>query len=847
MVEGERPAGAVGALLRHYRLRAGLSQEALAERAGLSPAAIGALEQGLRRRPHPQTVNGLANALQLAPGEREALVDAATRPPRADGRTAAGPMPAVRPLPIPLTALIGREAEVREGMALLRQGDPPVRLLTLTGPGGVGKTRLALAVAAAMIDVYPDGVSFVDLAPLRDDRLVPATVARVLALDEVGGASARELLLSQLRERQLLLVLDNLEHLPGAVPWLAELLEGCPRLAVLTTSRAALRLRAERRLPVGPLATPAANVDPSLDEVAASPAVQLFVDRARAAAPEFVLESENAQAVAGICRRLDGIPLALELAAAWVRVLSAAALLGRLERRLPLLSDGPADLPERQRTLRATLGWSHELLAPAERVLLRRLAAFVGGWTLEAAEAVCADDTPAGSGQALPNDDVLERLQALVDSSLVQPSVGAENEPRFRMLETIREYGVERLVDSGELQRVRTRHRDWFVAWAELALPELTGPEQLAWFARLEDELENFRAAREWCQQGPDGAEAGLRLAGALGRYWQVRDPRSEGRLWLAQALADGPSEPSAARARALTWCGQLDYLHGEAEAGRTRLEQAVTVARPVGDGSLLCLTLRHLALYSADPDTSPSLLEEAAAVARAAGDQRELALALGYLGTVREQQGDQAAAEGLYSEAIVAGRASGDVVALSDALLRKGGLDIPRGQFDLAQSLLEEALELSQALGYRNYTTLINRQLAQLALARGDLSEASARVRSSLEMARASSNGADGLRPLQLAARLAVASGDHLRAVRLYAAVAGWLDRHAVQTDTLWARWALPGDDEARTAAQAALGESAFAMAWDEGRLLSLDDALDDALAATGPEHESSLPARRV
>jgi tetratricopeptide (TPR) repeat protein len=384
------------------------------------------------------------------------------------------------------------------------------------------------------------------------------------------------------------------------------------------------------------------------------------------------------------------------------------------------------------------------------------------------------------------------------------------------------------------------------VAVAERALPELTGPDQLAWHARLEDELENLRAARDWCRRDPGGAEPGLRLAAALGRYWQVRAPRSEGRLWLAQALADGTPEPTAARARALTWCGQLDYLHGEADAGRARLEEAVRVARRVGDGSLLCLTLRHLALYAADPATAPTLLTEAIDVARVAGDRRELALALSYLGTVREQQGDRVAAAGLYGEAIVAGRASGDGVALSDALHRHGGLDILRGRFDAAQSALEEALELSQALAYRNFVTLINRQLAQLALERGDLGAARARVRSSLEMARESSNGAEGLRPLQLAARLAVASGGDRHAARLLGAVAGWLGRHAVQPDTtLWARWSLRGDDDTLVAARANLGEQAFEAAWAEGLRLSLDDALDDALAAEGRAPDPVMSGR--
>ncbi|HEV8637512.1 MAG TPA: helix-turn-helix domain-containing protein, partial [Chloroflexota bacterium] len=412
----EEPAP-LGDQLRRLRVRAGLTQEVLAERAGLGVATIGALEEGRRRRPYPSTVAALAAALGLAPADRAALLelasgpsarpDAPGPPPTAHGTTR--PAARVR-LPVPPTALIGRETEVAAASAMLDPARSAVRLLTLVGPGGVGKTRLGLAVAGALAEAYPDGVVFVDLAPLRDHRLVAPTIARALEVAGSGGRSARELLLEHLQARELLLVLDNFEHVLGAAPLLAELLEGCARLALLVTSRTVLRVRSEQRFGVAPLAAPAEEL-PSVQAAAASPAVRLFVERARAVAPAFALDAGNAHAVAAVCRRLDGIPLAIELAAARAGLLEPAALLRRLERRLPLLTGGAADLPERQQTLRRTLDWSHDLLGPAEQILLRRLAVFAGGWTLDAAEAVCG-------GADLAADDVLERLGVLVDNTL---------------------------------------------------------------------------------------------------------------------------------------------------------------------------------------------------------------------------------------------------------------------------------------------------------------------------------------------------------------------------------------------------------------------------------------------
>ena len=471
-----------GDLLRRYRDSLNLTQEDLAARTGLTPQAIGLLERGERRRPHKYTVGKLAEGLELTGSERARFESAA----RSSSARHATVSPSRHDLPIPPTPLIGRDEEVTTVARFLHRAE--VRLLTLVGPGGVGKTRLAVAVAERSCDAFADGVVFVPLAPLRDPALVPSVLAETLGIKEVAGQALQETLTRYLQDRQVLLVLDNFEHLPTAAPVVGKLVGRCPLLTVLLTSRAPLHLSGERQFPVLPLLLPDAAPQPSADGLHQLPAVELFRQRAQAAMPTFELTGTNAATVAQICRRLDGLPLAIELAAARVKLFSPQALLARLDRGLQLLTGGARDLPERQQTLRDTVAWSFDLLDPGEQTLFRRLAVFAGGCTLEAVEDVCSSKEEVEQVAS----SVLETLASLVDNSLLvsrlQSSAGQEEdeEPHFTMLETIREYALERLTSSGELGEVQWKHAQYYLTLAEAAQPQASGPwDEVDWWSRF--------------------------------------------------------------------------------------------------------------------------------------------------------------------------------------------------------------------------------------------------------------------------------------------------------------------------------------------------------------------------
>jgi predicted ATPase/DNA-binding CsgD family transcriptional regulator len=673
--------------------------------------------------------------------------------------------------PAPPTPLIGRDREVAAACHSVLRGD--ARLVTMTGPPGVGKTRLAIAVAAGVAAAFPGGAWFVPLAPIPDAASVAGALANTLSVVEADDRPLPEQLAHVLGPQRLLLVLDNFEHVAGAAALLSELLARCPRLAALVTSRTALRVRGERLFPVPPLAfpvlpaaDPAYSGRPPADvaAVADHAAVALFFQRARDVRPELPVTPDGVAAAAAICRRLDGLPLAIELAAARCRVLSPQDVLARLERRLPLLAGSAPEVPARQRTLRGAIRWSDDLLDPAEQGVFRRLGVFVGGCPLAAAEAVC----DGGAGGPL---DTLERLDTLVGSSLVRPEPGAAGESRFVLLETIREYALERLEAAGETDRTRRRHAAYYAGLGAAAEPALRGPHQAAWLDRLELELHNVRAALGWALAGGE-VELGLWLAGRLWRFWLVRGHLREGSDWLGELLAradaaraDGP--PPTARALAHFGLGVLSCYLGNTVTARGSLHRSLAISRRVGDAVGEARALSYLAVAAFHVDdfgTALSTAAEGVAVARRAGDAAQLGRSLGVLGSATFRRGDHAAARPLLEEALPLLRDAGDTMVMSTAISDLGHVARGLGDEALARARFEEALALRRALGDRVQIGYSLANLASLAWAQGD----DAPARALLEESRAVVRRVG--RPMGLATLLDLATalclrGDHATA----------------------------------------------------------------------------------
>ena len=791
-------APAFGALLRRYRLAADLSQEALAERAGLSLRGVSDLERGARRVPQRATVRLLAGALGLRPEAAAALEGAVVRrlgpgqaaagsPPAQGPASAGGAAPSVpQNLPVHLTGFIGREREVAAVVARLR--DPGVRLLTLTGPGGVGKTRLALQVAGAVAGRFEAGVCYLPLAALREPELVLPQVAQALGVRPVARRPLLETLADALRDRARLLVLDNFEHLLPAAHHVAALLDGCPRLRVLVTSRAVLRLYGEHAVAVPPLAVPGARPPLPLERLAACAAVQLFVARARAARADFRLTAANAAAVADLCRRLDGLPLALELAAARLRHLTPQALAtGLRARRLPLLTGGGANLPARQQTLRATLAWSHDLLAGPDQALFARLSVFAGGWSLEAAEAVAgagpapglADDGRPGER---PTAAVFEALARLVDQSLVLADGDADGQTRYRYLETVGEYAGQRLGERGQAEACRDRHLAYFVALATAAEPELQGPAQGAWLERLERDHDNCRAALRWVLDRPTAAavEQGLRLAGALGRLWLARGLGREARSWLDALLAlPGPRAPTAARAKALGLATVVAYWFGDVAAQDRWLDACATVAREAEDPRAAAVALRALgdmARRRGRPAEAAARLTRSLALFRQVDDHQEIARTLWAVGMQAHEAGDYAAARRDFEESLALYRRLGDRNRAAGLLHQLGHTLRAAGGAAASRPFHEEALAIWREQGYENGVAGALNALGEVALATGDAARAGRLFAEALARVRADVRRADEARILRNLAMVAWTTGDAAAArARLAEAIGIW------------------------------------------------------------------------
>ena len=742
-------------------------------------------------------------------------------------------------LPQQPTSFIGREMQIAEIKALLSR----TRLLTLTGAGGAGKTRLSLQVAADLLtgDGEGDGVWLVELAPLSDPALVPQAVADVLRIKERAGQPLQRTLMEELKAKRLLLILDNCEHLVSACASLAaDLLRACPDVHLLASSREALNVAGEQTYRVPSLSMPDPEQTQSVGSLSQYEAVRLFIERAQAVRPAFIVTDANAPAVAQICRRLDGIPLALEMAAARIRSLSVQEINVRMDHLFCLLTGGTRTALPRQQTLRALITWSYDLLTEQEKTLLRRLSVFAGGCDLAAAEGVC-------SGDGFEDFEVMDLLMGLVNKSLVVYEEGEGDVGRYRLLETVRQYAGDRLQESGEADAVQDRAASWFLGLAEEAEPHLKGAGQSLWLRRLDAEYDNLRASllrdEQVSERSADGTEAGLRLAGALYHFWWLRGHYSEGRLRLDRALARTGTEGqngaagkrvAMAKAKALDGAGHLAFEQGASAAARALYEESLTIQRQMGDlinSGWALAGLGRIVFLQGDYVEARALFEESLAIRRQARDQWSIAHSLICLGFLTHAQGDSAGARALYEESLTIQRQVEDLIGIGWSLAGLGDVAFHQGDYVEARALFSESLTILRRQGDQRGTAYTLKSLGDVASCQGDFAEARALFSESLAIVRRLADPRGVADSLEGMAGIAYRQSRPSRAVHLLAAASSLRGNVGIPRAPAYS----VGIEKWMSSAREALGEDAFAAAWDAGRAMTWEQAVEHALSTAG------------
>jgi predicted ATPase/serine/threonine protein kinase len=739
----------------------------------------------------------------------------------------------IRPanLPVQRTDLVGREKEVAAARELLLRQD--VRLITVTGPAGIGKTRLAVEVANGLVERFPGGTHFVPLASLSDPGLIASAIVQTLGIREAGSQSLLEILKENLQDSlraPMLLLLDNFEHLVQAAPTVAELLAVAPGLKIMVTSRAALHVYGEHEFPVPPLALPDSRATPSVEALSQYPAVALFVQRAVAAKPDFELNRENARAVTEICAQLDGLPLAIELAAARVKVLSPSSMRARLTSRLKLLTGGARDMPQRQQTLRAAIDWSYDLLSPAEQKLFRRLSVFVGGCTLEGVEAVC--DTKGDLDL-----DLLDGMASMVDKSLLQRVEQANGESRFVMLETIREYALEKLGASEEKPLTKRAHAAYCLVLAEEEATEQSSAGRAEWLERLALEHDNFRAGLEWLTETGD-AEWGLRLGTALFRFWEAREYLAEGRGRLDKLLKiAGAGAQTKARERAVFAAGVLAGEQGDYASSDALLREGLDIARQLRDNQGVAVSLNALAVNAqdlGDVAVAHSLFEESLALWRESGDQKAVARSLSNLANVAKLQGDYPRARSLYAECLSIFRGLGDRIGVAWSLDHQGDVARDQGDSAAARILYEQGLKIFRELGDRWGIASTLADLGSLAREQANYPTARSLYRESIRIFQELDHKRGLARLLECFACSAAAQIEAERSLRLAGAAAALRQNIGAPLT--------PAEQVKLEAildpARQALTNTAGATAWLEGWAMPVEKAVEEVLM---PEAASS------